>query len=65
MFRKRLLGALLFLNSISLLAQFTTPPLQWGKELIKESDSVYSLEITALIEDGWHLYSQFTPEGVR
>lgn len=63
MFRKRLLGALLFLNSISLLAQFTTPPLQWGKELIKESDSVYSLEITALIEDGWHLYSQFTPEG--
>ncbi len=63
MFRKRLLGALLFLNSISLLAQFTTPPLQWGKELIKESDSVYSLEITALIEDEWHLYSQFTPEG--
>ena len=63
MFRKRLLGALLFLNSVSLLAQFTAPPLQWSKELIQESDSVYSLEITALIEDGWHLYSQFTPEG--
>jgi thiol:disulfide interchange protein len=63
MFRKRLLGALLFLNSISLLGQFTTPPLQWSKELIQESDSVYRLEITALIEDGWHLYSQFTPEG--
>lgn len=63
MFRKRLLGALLFLNSISLLGQFTAPPLQWSKELIQESDSVYRLEITALIEDGWHLYSQFTPEG--
>ena len=63
MFRKRLLGVLLFLNSVSLLAQFTTPPLQWSKELIRESDSIYSLEITAVIEDGWHLYSQFTPEG--
>lgn len=63
MFRKRLLGALLFLNSVSLLGQFTTPPLQWSKELIQESDSIYSLQITALIEDGWHLYSQFTPEG--
>ena len=63
MFRKRLLGALLFLNSASLLGQFTTPPLQWSKELIQESDSIYSLQITALIEDGWHLYSQFTPEG--
>ena len=63
MFRKRLLGALLLLNSISLLGQFTTPPLQWSKELIQESDSVNRLEITALIEDGWHLYSQFTPEG--
>ena len=31
--------------------------------MIQESDSVYRLEITALIEDGWHLYSQFTPEG--
>ena len=63
MFRKRFLGALLFLSSVSLFAQFTTPPLQWSKELIQESDSIYSLEITALIEDGWHLYSQFTPEG--
>ncbi|MAJ36941.1 MAG: hypothetical protein CMC19_03310 [Flavobacteriaceae bacterium] len=63
MFRKRLLGALLFLNSVSLLGQFTTPPLQWSKELIQESDSIYSLQITTLIEDGWHLYSQFTPEG--
>tara|TARA_B100001093_G_scaffold69584_1_gene60112 strand:+ start:6280 stop:8262 length:1983 start_codon:yes stop_codon:yes gene_type:complete len=63
MFRKRLLGALLILNSVSLLAQFTNAPLKWNKELIQESDSVYSLEITALIEDGWHLYSQFTPEG--
>ncbi len=63
MFRKRFLGALLFLSSVSLFAQFTTLPLQWSKELIQESDSVYRLEITALIEDGWHLYSQFTPEG--
>lgn len=63
MFRKRFLGALLFLSSVSLFAQFTTSPLQWSKELIQESDSIYSLEITALIEDGWHLYSQFTPEG--
>ncbi len=63
MFRKRLLGALLFLNSVSLLGQFTTPPLQWSKELIHESESIYSLQITALIEDGWHLYSQFTSEG--
>ena len=55
----------------SLLAVFITflgtaqivEPVKWSTSVVKVSDTELDLIITANIEDNWHLYSQFTPEG--
>ena len=55
----------------SLLALFITffgtaqivEPVKWSSSVVKVSDTELDLVITANIEDDWHLYSQFTPEG--
>jgi thiol:disulfide interchange protein len=55
----------------SLLALFITffgtaqivEPVKWSSSVVKVSDSELDLVITAVIENEWHLYSQFTPEG--
>lgn len=38
-------------------------PVKWSSNIVKVSDTELDLVITANIEDEWHLYSQFTPEG--
>jgi thiol:disulfide interchange protein DsbD len=38
-------------------------PVKWSSSIVKVSDSEIDLIITANIENNWHLYSQFTPEG--
>jgi thiol:disulfide interchange protein len=38
-------------------------PVKWSSSVVKISDTELDLVITANIEDNWHLYSQFTPEG--
>lgn len=38
-------------------------PVKWSSQLVKISDSEFDLIVNASIENGWHLYSQFTPEG--
>ena len=38
-------------------------PVKWSSSVVKVSDTELDLVITANIEDEWHLYSQFTPEG--
>ncbi|WP_396180944.1 protein-disulfide reductase DsbD family protein [Flavobacterium sp.] len=38
-------------------------PVKWGSSVVKVSDTEIDLIVTANIEDNWHLYSQFTPEG--
>ncbi len=38
-------------------------PVKWSSSVVKVSDSEIDLIITANIENNWHLYSQFTPEG--
>lgn len=38
-------------------------PVKWSSSVVKVSDTELDLVITANIEDNWHLYSQFTPEG--
>lgn len=56
---------------VSLLALFITffgtaqivEPVKWSSSVVKVSDTELDLVITANIEEEWHLYSQFTPEG--
>lgn len=38
-------------------------PIAWETKIIELEDGSSAIEITANIEDDWHLYSQFTEEG--
>lgn len=43
--------------------QLHTEPVTWTQQWVQDSDSTYTLVFEAAIEEGWHLYSQHTPEG--
>ncbi|AXG74513.1 thiol:disulfide interchange protein [Flavobacterium arcticum] len=38
-------------------------PVKWTSKVEKKSDTEYLLIFDAVIEDHWHVYSQFTPDG--
>lgn len=38
-------------------------PVKWTTKIEKKSTNHYVLTFEGVIEDDWHLYSQFTPEG--
>jgi len=38
-------------------------PVKWTAKTEKISDTEFNLIMNATIEEGWHMYSQFTPEG--
>src|SRR5258706_15951491 len=38
-------------------------PVKWSFEAKKTGDKVYELRLTAAVNDPWHIYSQFTPDG--
>lgn len=58
---------LLFLLSFVLisLASFSQlrSPVQWSFSSKKINATTYELHLTATMDDEWHIYSQFTPEG--
>lgn len=37
-------------------------PVKWSAKVDKISDTEYNLVMNGIIDSGWHLYSQFTPE---
>jgi thiol:disulfide interchange protein DsbD len=37
-------------------------PVKWTSKTEKVSDTEFNLVMNATIEQGWHMYSQFTPE---
>ena len=37
-------------------------PLEWEGSVKKIADLEYEISVTGFIDDGWHVYSQFTPE---
>lgn len=58
-----LLIASLFFSGVSVNAQSDDEPVIWEQEHHKITDSVYELVLSAKIYEGWHVYSQFTPDG--
>ena len=54
---------LLIFLSLASFAQEGEDPVDWSQELQALGDSEYELVMKASIEDGWHVYSQFTAEG--
>lgn len=57
----KLICVLVYLT-FSLKAQMTNP-IKWSFSQKQLNDSVSELKFTATLESGWHLYSQFTPDG--
>lgn len=69
MHMKKLFGLIFLFFSIAVRAQFSDPnakiydPVKWSFSSEKLNDKEYNLIITANIEKGWHVYSQFIEEG--
>ena len=66
---KKLLGLIFLFWAVASYAQFPDPnakiydPVKWTFSSEKLNDNEYNLIITAKIEKGWHVYSQFIEEG--
>ena len=60
--RKILFILLAFLAFVKGNAQILDP-VKWTTKIEKKSDTNYILTFNGVIENGWHLYSQFTPDG--
>ena len=51
------------LCTTALSAQIVKSPVTWSSSSKKIADKTYEITLTANIEDGWHMYSQTTPDG--
>ncbi|HKC34407.1 MAG TPA: protein-disulfide reductase DsbD domain-containing protein [Chitinophagaceae bacterium] len=60
--KKCCFSILLFLVSVNCFSQ-SENPVKWDFEIKKIADKTYELQLIAKIEDGWHIYSQSTPDG--
>ena len=60
--RKYIFLLLAFLAFAKVNAQILDP-VKWTTKIEKKSETNYVLTFNGVIEDGWHLYSQFTPDG--
>jgi thiol:disulfide interchange protein DsbD len=66
---KRFLGLIFMFFAVSTQAQFPDPnakiydPVKWSFSSEKLNDNEHNLIITAKIEKGWHVYSQFIDDG--
>ena len=60
--KKIISGAVLLLFSNILFAQIQNP-VSWIATSKKINDKTYEIHLTANIDNGWHIYSQTTPDG--
>lgn len=60
--KKNIILVLLLLATNVCTAQLQSP-VSFTYTAIKISETIYTLHITAVIEDKWHIYSQTTPAG--
>ncbi|KOS05213.1 disulfide bond formation protein DsbD [Flavobacterium akiainvivens] len=54
---------LLIVSFAGTYAQGVKHPVKWTSKIEKKSDTEYVLVFNAVIEESWHMYSQFTPDG--
>lgn len=53
---------LVLIATISSHAQIITP-VKWTTKVEKVSENEFNLIVSGVIDEGWHVYSQFTPDG--
>jgi len=56
------IGLILLLSSSTLFAQIDIP-VTWKQKLVQLDDNQAEIQLTATIQEKWHLYSQKTPDG--
>ena len=61
--KKLITGAFLLFFSNFLFAQIVKNPVDWTATSKKIADKTYEIHLTANIQNGWHIYSQTTPDG--
>ncbi len=61
--KKLAFNLFLLFTFLGAFAQNIQQPVKWTSKVEKKSDSEYVLILNATIEDKWHMYSQFTPDG--
>ena len=59
---KKLITLLLFFTFLSTQAQIIEP-VKWQSRVEKISETEFNLILEGKIDAGWHVYSQFTPDG--
>ncbi len=60
---KNIISLLFTLFFISLTGISQENTVRWETEVEQNNDSIYTIHLKAIIEEGWHLYSQHLPEG--
>lgn len=53
---------LFFVTVVSMQAQIINPA-KWKSKIVKESDTEYVITLDGVVEDEWHMYSQYTADG--
>lgn len=61
--KKIITAAFLLMFSNILFAQMVKNPVEWTATSKKVADKTYEIRLTANIPNGWHIYSQTTPDG--
>lgn len=60
---KRFLTTLFIVLGVYISSAQIYDPVSWKSSVVKISDKVYELQMSATIQKDWHLYSQSVPEG--
>ena len=60
---KKYFTLIIFLFSLLNANAQIVDPVKWSAKVVKISELEYDLVTTAKVDAGWHLYSQFTPDG--
>nr|WP_297307240.1 thioredoxin family protein [uncultured Flavobacterium sp.] len=60
---KKLLSLLLLVFAVFSATAQIQDPVKWKSKIEKISETEYKITLDGAIEDQWHMYSQFTPDG--
>ena len=60
---KKLIYILLAFFAVHSLSAQILDPVKWKTKVVQKSDTEFELIMDAVIENEWHMYSQYTPDG--
>lgn len=61
--RKIIFILFFLLTSMTTFAQMMANPAKWQSKIEKKSDTEYTITLEGAVDEGWHMYSQYTADG--